>query len=421
MIWQKRIDHNIAKNDERLATETNLRQELKENAAKAKKICILTPRFPIPENGGDVLRINNIAHQLRKQGYKLILLSLEENGEPQIFEAQRIYHKVYTVHRYHIASLFHAVICFLQAKPMQCGFYMSGSYRRKLREIIQKENPDLFIAHLLRMMPYLDELGLHSRSIIEMTDALSKTYAMSSQSKGNWLLRNVYRMEQRLILRAEQYSLLHFPKNVLVSQADIDYLKTKSLHPESLELHTNGILCSKSIKHKYNPDKIVFVGNMRTLQNQDAVLCFVQDIFPRILKQKPNTQFFIVGAQPPQSIQQLASENIFVTGYVDEIESTISDACLAIAPVRVAAGIQNKVLAAMSCGIPVVMTSLISNAIPELKHEENCLIQDEPATLADACLRIMNHPDLRQQLAVNGYEMVKQHYSWKEKIYGYVR
>ena len=75
----------------------------------------------------------------------------------------------------------------------------------------------------------------------------------------------------------------------------------------------------------------------------------------------------------------------------------------------------------MSCGIPVVMTSLISNAIPELRHEENCLIQDEPATLADACLRIMNHTDLRQQLAINGYEMVKQHYSWKDKIYGYVK
>ena len=57
----------------------------------------------------------------------------------------------------------------------------------------------------------------------------------------------------------------------------------------------------------------------------------------------------------------------------------------------------------------------------ELFEIEDCLIQDEAATLADACLRIMNHPDLRQQLAVNGYEMVKQHYSWKEKIYGYVR
>ena len=420
IAWQKHIDRAIDRNEERLALETNLREELKENAAKAKKICILTPRFPVPENGGDVLRINNIAHQLRRQGYKLVLLSFEEDGEPQIFEAQRIYHKVYTVHRYQITSLFHAIICFLQAKPMQCGYYMSGAYRRKLREIIQKENPDLFIAQLLRMMPYLDELGLHNRSIIEMTDALSKTYAMSSQSKGNWLLRNVYRMEQRLILRAEQYSLLHFPKNVLVSQADIDYLKTKSLHPESLELHANGVIYSKNISHKYDPEKIVFVGNMRTLQNQDAVLFFVQDIFPRILRQKPDTKFYIVGAQPPQSIQQLACENIFVTGFVEDIERTICDACLTVAPVRVASGIQNKVLVAMSCGLPVVMTSLIASAIPELQHEQNCLIQDEAATLADACLRIMNHPELRQQLAIDGYEMVKRHYSWKEKILGYV-
>ena len=75
----------------------------------------------------------------------------------------------------------------------------------------------------------------------------------------------------------------------------------------------------------------------------------------------------------------------------------------------------------MSCGLPVVMTSLIASALPELQHEQNCLIQDEAATLADACLRIMNHPELRQQLAIDGYEMVKRHYSWKEKILGYVR
>ncbi len=421
VIWQKRIDHSITRNEERIATESNLREKFKENAAKAKKICILTPRFPVPENGGDVLRINNIARQLRKQGYKLILLSLEDDGHPQIFEAERIYHKVYTVHRNNLSSVIHSFFCFLQAQPMQCGFYTSGAYRSKLREIIEKEKPDLFIAHLLRMMPYLDELGLHSRSIIEMTDALSKSYAMSSLSKGNCLLKYIYRIEQHLILRAEQYSLLHFPKNVLVSQADIDYLKTKSLHSDSMELHSNGIVCSKNICRNYNPDKIVFVGNMRTLQNQDAVLYFIKDIFPRILKHKPDTKFNIVGAQPPQNIRQLASDNIVVTGYVYDIERVISDACLAIAPVRVAAGIQNKVLMAMGYGIPVVLNSLIANAIPELKHEENCLIQDEAITMADACLRIMSHPDLRQQLAINGYETVKQHYSWKEKTYGYVQ
>ena len=67
-------------------------------------------------------------------------------------------------------------------------------------------------------------------------------------------------------------------------------------------------------------------------------------------------------------------KNIVVTGFVNDLNVVISDACLAVAPVRVAAGIQNKVLVAMADKLPVVLTSMISRAIPELHHGENCLI-----------------------------------------------
>ncbi len=414
------INRRIRRYEQSACNFDELRQRFEAHARTARKICILTPRFPVPENGGDVLRINNIARQLRAQGYELILVSLEEDGAPQIYEAQRIYHKVYTVHRSRVGSLIHALLAIFRAQPMQCGYYASAAFSRKLDEVIEREQPDLFIAHLLRMMPYLDTLGLHDRSVIEMTDALSKTYSMSGQGKGNALLRYIYNMEQKLILRAEQYALMHFPKNVLVSASDIDYLRQHSLHPESMELHANGIQCMPTISANYNPHKIVFVGNMRTLQNQDAVIRFVERIFPKILQQCPNAHFYIVGALPPRCIQQLACDNITVTGFVDDLESTISDACLAVAPVHVAAGIQNKVLVSMACGLPVVLTPLIAKAIPELRHEENCLIQDGSSAFAEDCLRIMRHPELRAQLAAGGYQVVRENYSWDQKIQGYI-
>ena len=116
-----------------------------------------------------------------------------------------------------------------------------------------------------------------------------------------------------MIRRAEQYAMMYFPVNVLVSEADADYLRTISNHNSSLVVHTNGVDVLPSVRTEYDSNKIVFVGNMRTLQNQDAVLSFVQDVFPRILKRIPKAKFYIVGAQPPPHIMDLACENIVVT------------------------------------------------------------------------------------------------------------
>lgn len=414
------LKHKVIAFANRIAQLDNIQERFRQNALEAKKICILTPRFPLPENGGDVLRINNIARQLKREGYQLVLVSFEEEGAPQIFEAERIYDKVYTVHRGKLYSLWQSMIHLLSGRAMQCGYYYSGKYKRMLRHVIETEKPDLFIAHLLRMMPYLDEAGLHDRSIIEMTDALSKTYSLSSDSKGGGILKYIYRIERHLIRRTEQYSMLYFPVNVLVSQADADYLATISTHVSRLRVRTNGVDMIETPSFQYNPNKIVFVGNMRTLQNQDAVLFFVREVFPRILNKQPNTIFYIVGAQPPQKILDLACRNIVVTGFVDNLNATISDAAVAVAPVRVAAGIQNKVLVAMGCGIPVVLTTLISRAIPELEDERNCIIRDEAATTAEACLRLMNYPEYRTNMAQAGYNMVKQYYGWEEKLRNYV-
>jgi UDP-N-acetylmuramyl pentapeptide phosphotransferase/UDP-N-acetylglucosamine-1-phosphate transferase len=213
-----------------MALRENLGDKFRENASVARKVCILTPRFPIPENGGDVLRINNIARQLKREGYELVLVSFEDDGSPQLFEAERIYDKVYTIHRNRINSLVQSVIHLFLGRAMQCGYYYSAEYKHLLQIVIEKEKPDIYIAHLLRMMPYLDELHLHDRSVIEMTDALSKTYSLSSGSKGGGFLRQVYAIERHLIRRAEQYAMMYFPVNVLVSEADADYLRTISNH-----------------------------------------------------------------------------------------------------------------------------------------------------------------------------------------------
>ena len=382
------------------------------------KICILTPRFLFPENGGDVLRINNITRYLKKKGHELILLSFYDKDIESKYmkECNDLFDKVYLVKRKRISSLLGAISFFIRRKPLQCGYYYYSKMKNKFKDIIKQENPDLFISHLLRMTPYLEYFHLEKKSIIEMTDALSKTYNLASSTKEISLKKLVYTFEKKLILNYENKVIEKFPKVILVSDGDINYLGNKS----NLYCFTNGINCI-SYSCKYNKNKIVFVGNMRTLQNQDAVLYFVNEIYPLIKNKEKDVEFHIVGAEPPEKIRQLtkSDKSIVVTGFVDSVEKYIMDAAILVAPVRIAAGIQNKVLIGMACKVPVVMTALISKAIPELINDENCIIVDESKFFATKCLELLNNKTLRNKIAENGYKIVNDFYSWDKVLNGY--
>ena len=286
-------------------------------------ICILTPRFPMPENGGDVLRINNIARYLKQNGHTVYLISYCDTipNEDCIKMVKQVYDEVIFIQRRKLKSLLYSLLFFIRGKPIQCGYYYSRKYLNVLKQFIREYKPELFISHLIRMTTYLTKLHLESMSIVEMTDALSKTYSLSSVCSGFSLKKIIYRFERSLTQKYEQYIIKRFPKVILVSKADIEYLGNHS----NTMFYTNGINCIEN-NNNYNLNKICFVGNMRTLQNQNAVLRFYNDILP-IIKQKVKTvQFHIIGAQPSVLIKNLHNGiDVFVTGFVDSVEQYISD------------------------------------------------------------------------------------------------
>lgn len=379
------------------------------------KICILTPRYPFPENGGDVLRINGIARYLKEKGFELSLISFINKNQKISDKDYEIYDHIYTVKLSKITSIINSLFFFINGKSLQCGYYYSRKFKKELLNILKINSFDLFISHLVRMECYLDECNLVNKSIIEMTDALSKTYSLSSASEGISFKKFIYKLEKSRIKKTENDIITKYPKVVLVSKNDIDYLGRK----ESLSYHTNGIKIYKN-SSQYNINKICFVGNMRTLQNQDAVISFIINIFPLIKKENKDAEFHIVGAEPPASIRKLEnSVDIFVTGFVDSVEEYIKDSCLLVAPVKIAAGIQNKVLVGMACKIPVVLTSLIAEAIIGLKSGENCFIEDEYTEFAEKCLTLMKDKNIREKIARNGLSFVEEFYSWNKTLEGY--
>jgi glycosyltransferase involved in cell wall biosynthesis len=230
------------------------------------------------------------------------------------------------------------------------------------------------------------------------------------------LKRIIYQIEKSRIEKYEKSTIDSYKKCVLNTQADKKFLGNQ----ESLYVYSMGVNCLEKLPSEYDKNKIVFVGNMRTLQNQDAVQFFVTDIFPLVKAALPQVVFHIIGAEPPVDIQKLADgKNIMVSGFVPSVENAIKDAAVAVAPVRIAAGIQNKVLIAMACGVPVVLTSLISVGIPELVPSINCIIADEKADFANAVIYLMKDENMRNSIGKAGYDMVKSEYSWNKRLDGY--
>jgi len=231
-----------------------------------------------------------------------------------------------------------------------------------------------------------------------------------------FLKKIIYKIEKTRIAKYEKFVINTYKKCVLNTQADKEYLG----NDKSIYVHPMGVNCLEKIPSEYKKDKIVFIGNMRTLQNQDAVQFFVDDILPLVKQKIPQVVFHIIGAEPPAFIQKMTDEkNIIVSGFVDSVEDEIKDAAIAVAPVRIAAGIQNKVLISMACGVPVVLTSLISVGIPELVSNENCIIADGKEGFVNAAVSLMQSNEMRNNIGKAGYDMVRAEYSWNKTLKGY--
>ena len=111
-------------------------------------------------------------------------------------------------------------------------------------------------------------------------------------------------------------------------------------------------------------DVIVFTGAMDYWANVDAVKWFAEDVFPHITKKHPAVKFYIVGSRPSKEVAALASDSVVVTGAVSDVRPYLAYAKLAVAPLRIARGIQNKVLEAMAMGKYVIATSAAMEGIP---------------------------------------------------------
>ena len=206
--------------------------------------------------------------------------------------------------------------------------------------------------------------------IVDFVDVDSdkwRQYAISKKGLGAW----IYKRESKYLFNYEKKIAEQAKASFFVSEQEAALFK--SLAPKASEKMThinNGVDTDYfspeqmfATPYSSNEDVIVFTGAMDYWANVDAVKWFAEDIFSRFTKNYPALKFYIVGSRPTKVVEALANKTIVVTGAVDDVRPYLAHAKLVVAPLRIARGIQNKVLEAMAMGKYVIATSAAMEGI----------------------------------------------------------
>jgi GT2 family glycosyltransferase/glycosyltransferase involved in cell wall biosynthesis/serine/threonine protein kinase len=208
---------------------------------------------------------------------------------------------------------------------------------------------------------------------------------------------------QRAASKMQESELKHIRNadaSIVHSSVELDILK--QLVPES-KLHVFPLILDiKDSIHPFLDRKdIVFVGGYQHPPNVDAVKYFAADVMPLLREKLPGVQFYVVGSKPPVDLNEIASNDIVITGYVSELTSLLDKMRVSVAPLRYGAGIKGKIGSAMVVGLPVVATSLAVEGM-SLTHGENILVADGAEAIADSIAKIYLDETLWNRISTNG-------------------
>lgn len=156
---------------------------------------------------------------------------------------------------------------------------------------------------------------------------------------------------------------------------------------------------------------ILFVGGFNHKPNIDAVLWFAREVFPVIVSSVPDIRFFIIGSNPPKSVQELTSDQIIVTGAVSDqqLEEYYCLSRVAVVPLRYGAGVKGKVVEALHYGLPVVTTSIGAEGLADA--DTVLFIADDKVEFAKAVVRTYTDQGILRDAVSKGRRYIKDHFS----------
>ena len=281
------------------------------------------------------------------------------------------------------------------------------------------------LAYSSPMAAYLENAPARAIRIVDLVDLDSekwRQYACHQQGPKRW----VYGLEGRRLAKVEVALTQSLDAVVLCAPREaVDLQMRPGARKERVEVVGNGVdLAYFDPQAAPNepgagagtPPLLVFTGMMDYWANIDGVLWFAGEVLPRLRMRIPDIRFAIVGARPTPEVKRLAErQGIIVTGRVPDVRPWLAKASVVVAPLRIARGVQNKVLEAMAMARPVVATSAALAGI-EAEPGTDLIAADDPETFANSIHLLLSDATRRRQLGTRARQVVEQRYAWPSRL-----
>jgi sugar transferase (PEP-CTERM/EpsH1 system associated) len=389
----------------------------------SRNILFLSHRLPYPPTKGDKIRSYALLKHLSSKGTVHLGCFVDDRSDFAYLDTVRglVRGECHFEFMGALKKASRGVRALAEGQAITVGCFRSAGLVRFLERLFLQNKFDDVVVFGSAMAPYLFKSEFRpDRVLFDMVDVDSDKwlqYSASSTGLKKWL----FRREAQTLLKTERSAAQLFGKTLLVSDFEADTFR--EIAPESadkIDALTNGVdlayFSPATFDSPFLPQEspIVMTGHMGYRPNYEGALWFLREILPLIKERIPNVRAYFVGASPPPALRAVASDSVVVTGRVADVRPYLHFAGVVIAPLRIARGVQNKVLEAMAMAKPVVATREATRGLG-VRSDVHLWIANAPGRFADAVLSALQGSE---SLAIMqaGREYVSKNHNWERVL-----
>lgn len=374
------------------------------------RILFLSQRVPYPPNRGDKITTWRLVERMGRTHEVRIVAFAHDEKDLEAAETLRKKGFPTTAVPYRDrAAKLGALPLLLTRQPLTLGVYGSRDVQAAVDELAP--DSDLAYAYSSSMGAFLER---HPRlpRIMHFGELDSDKWRQYAERSG-FPMRHVYAREHRTLLEFERRIARTFAANVVCTPLERDVFE-REIPGATAEVLRNGVDLAYFAPrwHGRERGRIVFTGVMNYLPNAEGCVWFVREILPLVRREVPEATFSIVGSNPTPEVQRLAEvQGVEVTGFVQDTRDWMGKASAAVAPLRIARGIQNKVLEAMAMGLPVVGTTCATQGVEGVDGRD-FRVRDDVEGFAREVASLLRAPDTALELGRAARRFVEATYDW---------
>jgi sugar transferase (PEP-CTERM/EpsH1 system associated) len=376
------------------------------------RILIVAAELPYPPVGGGPTRTFHLIRELARR-HSVSLVTYDEPGAShRVAALKQLCMGVYTVNdplRSAPAKRRQQLKSITSLASYQRGRAYSPAMQAAISGLLEGQRFDVVQVEFSQMSHF--DLGVGPVRVLDEHNIDYELLDRMRQIEGSPIRRLYYAIEAAKVRSEEQGAWDRFDGCVLTSEREQAIVRRHRPNLPTAVVPNGVDLDYFAPAPAESPANLVFSGQIDYRPNTDAVLYFIREVFPEVLRHRPAATFTVVGRRPPDEVSRLAGPSIVITGAVPDVRPYVHQAAVVVAPLRTGSGTRLKLLEAMAMGKAIVTTSVGCEGLA-VQPGEHLLVADAPTAMAQAIVRLIDDTALRRHLGERGRALVERQYGW---------